>query len=468
MGRSKRNKYSNESKKGQYKKDHSYIDYSDDDNNGMYDDDRISIISSSSGECSDSDSQTGKKVEEDFISLAEVDDRSRQQKRFEERTQLKRKRDDTEDGEVDSWESELCYPWMELMGSNRLKQPLSAARLLQREVTCFLQYLEPTPIEIKLREYLVHRIRVAITEKWPEAKVEVFGSFSTQLYLPNSDIDIVVRFPPSVQVRLRKIAICLEAEEICRDPQIIEHATVPVIKFEDVMTKLKVDIILNSTSGIDSANMIQSMMKKYPGVRPISLIVKYLLALRNMNEVFTGGLGGYAVVCLVVSFLQMHPKVASGQIDPMQNLGVLILDFFQFYGINFSLDTVGICVNGAGSYYDKSHITSRDGRSVFSIQDPQDRNNDIGMKSYNSTNVVRSFKYAYLAMTRKAFLLEQELKRNNYMHLDPSTLENPKKASILGSFLHISSEFIKQRELMNNVYNEKRWSDQDAASTFEF
>lgn len=164
----------------------------------------------------------------------------------------------------------------------------------------------------------------------------------------------------------------------------------------------------------------------------------------------------------------MHPKVASEQIDPMQNLGVLILDFFQLYGINFSLDTAGICVNGTGSYYDKSHIMSRDGRSVFSIQDPQDRNNDIGMKSYNSTNVVRSFKYAYLAMTRKAFLLEQELKRNNYMHLDPSTSENPKKASILGSFLHISSEFIKQRELMNNVYNEKRWSDQDAARTFEF
>ncbi|KAI8090666.1 hypothetical protein BDF21DRAFT_460094 [Thamnidium elegans] len=437
----------------------------------MYDDDRISIASSS-GECSDSDSHslsvTGKRVEEDFISLAEVDDRSRQQKRFEERAMLKRKRDDTEEGEVDSWESELCFPWMELMGSNRLKQPISANRLLQREVTCFLQYLEPTKIEIKLREYLIHRIRVAITEKWPEAKVDVFGSFSTQLYLPNSDIDIVVQFPPSVQVRLRKIAACLEAEEICRDPQIIEQATVPVIKFEDVMTKLKVDIILNSTSGIDSANMIQSMMKKYPGVRPISLIVKYLLAIRNMNEVFTGGLGGYAVVCLVVSFLQMHPKVASGQIDPMQNLGVLILDFFQLYGLNFNLDTVGICVNGNGSYYDKSHITSRDGRSVFSIQDPQDRKNDIGMKSYNSTNVVRSFKYAYLAMTRKAFLLEQELERNNFMYLDASTLENPKKASILGSFLHISSEFIKQRELMNNVYAEKRWSGQDAASTFDF
>lgn len=72
----------------------------------------------------------------------------------------------------------------------------------------------------------MHRIRVAIKDKWPEAEVEVFGSFSTQLYLPNSDIDLVVRFPPSSPVRLRRLASCLEAEEICRDPQIIENATV--------------------------------------------------------------------------------------------------------------------------------------------------------------------------------------------------------------------------------------------------
>lgn len=97
---------------------------------------------------------------------------------------------------------------------------------LDKEVSCFIQYLEPTKIEIKLREYLVHRIREAVKDKWPEAEVVVFGSFSTQLYLPNGDIDLVVRFPPSSPVRLRRLASCLEAEEICRDPQVIEHATV--------------------------------------------------------------------------------------------------------------------------------------------------------------------------------------------------------------------------------------------------
>lgn len=97
---------------------------------------------------------------------------------------------------------------------------------LQREVSCLLQYLEPTKIEIRLREYLVHRIRSVIQEKWPGSKVDVFGSFSTQLYLPNSDIDLVVRIPPSTKVRLRRIASCLEQEDICRDPQVIEGASV--------------------------------------------------------------------------------------------------------------------------------------------------------------------------------------------------------------------------------------------------
>jgi hypothetical protein len=56
-----------------------------------------------------------------------VDDRSRQQRRFDERADLKRKRD--EEPENESWETGVCYPWMELMGSNRLRQPVSASRL---------------------------------------------------------------------------------------------------------------------------------------------------------------------------------------------------------------------------------------------------------------------------------------------------------------------------------------------------
>lgn len=186
--------------------------------------DHISIASSESSASSSQDGTEHK--EEDFISLnTEVDNRSRQQRRSDERAGMKRKRDDDNDAD-DYDDSLLCYPWMDLMGSNRLKQPLSAIRLLQREVTCFVQYVEPTKIEIKMREYLVHRIRTAVQAKWPSATVSVFGSFSTTLYLPNSDIDLVVQFPPSTQLRLRTLASTLVQDDICRDPQVIEHASV--------------------------------------------------------------------------------------------------------------------------------------------------------------------------------------------------------------------------------------------------
>jgi hypothetical protein len=90
------------------------------------------------------------------------------------------------------------------------------------------------------------------------------------------------------------------------------------------------------------------------------------------------------------------------------------------------------------------------------------------MKSYNSSAVIRAFKYAYLSSTRKAFSMETELRRNQYKKLSPKTLENPKKASILSSFLYISTDFMKQRQLMNDVYSEKRWIGQTAANSFSF
>lgn len=94
----------------------------------MYKIDHISIKSTSSEEEEGAYNSSDDK-EEDFISLVtEVDDRCRQQRRFEERKELKRKRVD-EDESNDAWESEICYPWMELTNSIRLRQPVSASRL---------------------------------------------------------------------------------------------------------------------------------------------------------------------------------------------------------------------------------------------------------------------------------------------------------------------------------------------------
>lgn len=52
--------------------------------------------------------------------------------------------------------------------------------------------MSPTDAEHKLRSEVVARIKAIIVSKWPDAQVEIFGSYRTGLYLPTSDIDIVV------------------------------------------------------------------------------------------------------------------------------------------------------------------------------------------------------------------------------------------------------------------------------------
>lgn len=55
---------------------------------------------------------------------------------------------------------------------------------LHDEIIEFYNYMSPKKCEHELRLKVVHKIENAIHELWPQAKVEVFGSFRTGLYLP--------------------------------------------------------------------------------------------------------------------------------------------------------------------------------------------------------------------------------------------------------------------------------------------
>jgi non-canonical poly(A) RNA polymerase PAPD5/7 len=59
---------------------------------------------------------------------------------------------------------------------------------LHQEIKQFYEHMIPTPTEHAIRVQVVSRIEVAVHSLWPNAQVEVFGSFRTGLYLPTSDI----------------------------------------------------------------------------------------------------------------------------------------------------------------------------------------------------------------------------------------------------------------------------------------
>ena len=51
--------------------------------------------------------------------------------------------------------------------------------------------MQPTAWDHGRREQVIEKVKAAVHEKWPECVAEVFGSYSTGLYLPTGDIDMV-------------------------------------------------------------------------------------------------------------------------------------------------------------------------------------------------------------------------------------------------------------------------------------
>jgi DNA polymerase sigma len=48
----------------------------------------------------------------------------------------------------------------------------------------------------------------------------------------------------------------------------------------------------------------QRFQQRYPTLRPLVLTLKHLLFLRGLNKPYHGGLSSYALVLMVVAFLQ--------------------------------------------------------------------------------------------------------------------------------------------------------------------
>lgn len=262
----------------------------------------------------------------------------------------------------------------------------------------FVNYMSPTPIEDELRSLTVQLICSAITKSYRDAKVLPFGSYETKLYLPLgyvwtvraysilswslmfvlSDIDLVIY--SSSMMRMDKVSVLHSLANIVKRAGITDRVTiiakakVPIIKFVTTHGRFPVDISINQGNGVTTGKMVKQFLQELPALRSLVLIIKNFLSQRSMNEVFTGGLGSYSIVCLAISFLQMHPKIRRGEIDPSGNLGVLVMEFFELYGSYFNYQEVGISLRDGGSYYNKRQRGWYDYREprLLSIEDPGD------------------------------------------------------------------------------------------------
>ena len=156
----------------------------------------------------------------------------------------------------------------------------------------------------------------------------------------------------------------------------------------------------------------------------------------------------------------MHPKIRLGEIDPSGNLGVLLIEFFEFYGQYFNFNDCGICILNGGSYYRKAQRGWADLKQPYlmSVEDPTDPSllnlfsvvsrtdtelaNDIARGSFQVRSIRKAFAGAgFILVGRLQQLREQReaLYSGRYIRLRPES-DPDRIDSILGVLIGISEK----------------------------
>lgn len=243
--------------------------------------------------------------------------------------------------------------------------------------------------------------------------MKCFGSFASGMYLPTADMDLVVVSdsfmrdgkpfvyqPNNQKHRLSRSLI----EQGVAEPgtvTVVTHAKVPIIKFVDQRTKIKVDISFENKTGLIANETFATWKTQYPAMPPLVLLVKQLLLMRGLNEVFNGGLGGFSIICLVVSMIHNMPEIQSGNMVPEQHYGDLLLRFLDLYGNKFDLRRTGMVMDPPG-YFDKIRYPVRkQNADGLTIIDPNKKDNDISGGSRNIKQVFNCFRSAQAAIQRR-------------------------------------------------------------------
>ncbi|KAK4056948.1 hypothetical protein OIO90_001848 [Microbotryomycetes sp. JL221] len=396
----------------------------------------------------------------------------------------------------------------------------SATDMLNKEAQAFVSYISPTPPEHDLRMWTIELIRRTIKKQFNDADVQCFGSVGTGLYLPGGDIDLVILCPsfPSPPLKpsqslLRRIAALLLSSRIAEPNSIvvIAKARVPIVKFNTRHGGFAVDISVNQANGIEAAVRVRKMLEDFafrpkdyvePGstrqlidhdeedeeeqdvvtttrpeaisqadlgvARSLVMLIKMFLNQRGMNEVFTGGLGSYSIILLVISFLQLHPKIQTGQINPHLNVGLLFVEFLEYYGKHFNYDEAGITLKGRGGYFNKHDKGwyRPNQPYLLSIEDPNDPSNDVSGGSHNIIRVRQTFAGAFESLTATLFERVSHFQHRSNQEKFPTTLsnqvlpnaddnsfKNPLKSSVLGSIIGMTKSSLQERRLNIELFN---------------
>ena len=295
---------------------------------------------------------------------------------------------------------------------------------------------------IEMNEKILDKIQNNINKINTNFKAKLYGSRATNLFLMWSDIDVVIWN----EKRNKKIKEEINKEEeietedniedikydfleklnelLNNDITFVENikylnkAKIPIIKIKTTKeyNNIMIDITLQSKDhfGLKCVNLVKKLLKEYDILETLLFPLKTMLKLSELNDPYNGGLSSYALILMIVYFLEYQKKMKK-EINK-DNVGSLFYEFLFFYGGR--MDTNYIDINNINN-------SMKINKNPFIyILDPLNNENNVGKTSFKYMEVKFIFLIALQILNEPCFCQCHYNKKDNTKDKEEHNLLN--------------------------------------------
>ncbi|KAL1524920.1 hypothetical protein AB1Y20_019797 [Prymnesium parvum] len=212
------------------------------------------------------------------------------------------------------------------------------AASLARQIVLFTSLCQQAPA-LKQRREAILRIVSEMQQLRGLPHFTLFGSSSTGVCLPNSDVDIVV-FKASNKEKLKPLMeiYCLllkkRNRKLVKDIVFLRHAKVPILRFRDTKSGLFFDVCANNFDGTNNSKKMRECMLRWPAIWPALLILKRGLQQHSLQQTHTGGIGSYLLFHMLrkTMFERAMHLSDKRKATTRKDAAALLMDFLIKYG----------------------------------------------------------------------------------------------------------------------------------------
>ena len=302
-----------------------------------------------------------------------------------------------------------CPPWLLRSNLKEFRLPKYGRLWLHNEILSFIDYIQEKPKERRARKKVFETIEGAVSKLYPNAETLAFGSMTNDLCVPDSDVDLVVFNAPKNAIH--RLAKHFRSNNMVEYMEVLSKARIPIIKLRLNNSPYTADISFDQESGPRTGILIREIMSNVPAVRPLVILIKYFLSQRDLNETYRGGMGSHCCLMTVISMLQhcrrnllqrLSNREIAGQVEDYEDLGSLLLEYFDLYGHRFNYAKVCIRLTDGGSYNSKPSKFLEKGRpGLLCVENPEDADLDIGKGSFAIARVRKAFSHSHRVLMSK-------------------------------------------------------------------